>query len=258
VVHREVFALAHRERPVMSAVTTIDYASSELDAMARARNYYRWILSAWRPHLGRVVVEFGAGIGTFSARLLEEPRVDRLFLVEPAPALHGRLATRFRDIDRVRVIPGILHDAADALTSVEVDSIVSVNVLEHIHDDVGTLRAAHDILRPGGRLFIFVPAFQFLYGSLDRAFGHVRRYTKRSLVALLESQGYEIVASRYMNLLGTVSWLMAGRVLRRHTLAPEAVALADRTLIPLSAGLERWFRPPFGQNVMVIARKPGV
>ena len=239
----------------MPSSTQIHYASDELDAMAGARNYYRWILEGWRPHLGRVVVEIGAGIGTFSAHLLNEA-VDRLFLVEPAPTLSARLAERFSRHDRVRVVPGILEDVRETLRETGVDSIVAVNVLEHIDDDAATIRAAHDILVPGGRALIFVPAFPLLYGSMDRTFGHVRRYTRPGLTAALETAGFEIVVSRYVNMLGIVSWLLAGRVLRQRTLTPGAVALADRTLIPFSAGLERWLRPPVGQNLMIVARKP--
>ncbi len=239
----------------MPTPTLLDYPSGELDAMAQAHNYYRWILDGWRPLLGRVALEFGAGIGTFSAHLLQEP-IERLFLVEPAPALGARLETRFRSHDRVRVLSGVLEDFRVELGTRAIDSVLSVNVLEHIDNDDATLRAARDILIPGGRLFIFVPAFQFLYGSLDRTFGHVRRYTRGGLLAKVRSLGFDVVSSRYMNLLGTLLWLVAGRVLRQRTLAPGAVALADRMLIPVSSGLERCFRPPFGQNLMVVARKP--
>jgi hypothetical protein len=101
-----------------------------------------------------------------------------------------------------------------------------------------------------------VPALSLLYGSLDRVYGHVRRYTKRSLTARVEAAGFEMVFARYVNMLGVLSWFIAGRVLRQRAITPGAVALADRTLIPFSAGLERWVRPPIGQNVMIVARKP--
>ena len=239
----------------MTSWTQIPYAGDELDAMAGARNYHRWIVDAWRPHLGRVIVEIGAGIGTFSAHLLEE-RVQRLWLVEPSPTLNVRLRERFAADARVGVLPGILEDVREQLRGSGVDSIVGVNVLEHIDDDAATLRAAHDILAPGGRLFIFVPALSLLYGSLDRAYGHVRRYTKRTLTASVERAGFEMVFARYVNMLGILSWFVAGRILRQRAITPGAVALADRTLIPFSAGLERWLRPPIGQNVMIVARKP--
>ena len=222
--------------------------------MARAHNYYRWILGAWLPYLGRVVLELGAGIGTFSAHLIDAP-IDRLFLLEPAPSLGRRLEERFRGHPRVRVLQGILEDFRPELRTARVESVVTVNVLEHIPDDRAALRSIRDILVPGGTVLIFVPALPFLYGSMDRTFGHVRRYTKTVLVSMLHDLGYEVLHSRYMNLLGAVSWFLAGRVLRQRTVSPLAVTIADRTLIPLSHQLERWVHPPLGQSVLVAARR---
>ena len=182
--------------------------------------------------------------------------VDTLFLVEPSRRLCQRLHDRFDHGGRVRVLPGTLEAHVPSLKDARIDSILAVNVPEHIDEDVVMLRAASEILRAGGHLFLFVPAFQFLYGSLDRTFGHVRRYTRGDLIGKRRGVGYDVVTTRYMNVLGTLSWFMAGRVLRRRTLSPRAVAIADRTLVPLSATLERWVEPPFGQNLMVIARKP--
>ena len=77
-------------------------------------------------------------------------------------------------------------------------------MLEDIPDDVGTLRAAHDVLRPGGALLAFVPAFPFLYGSMDRTFGYIRRYTKGTLARSLLTAGFSLVRIKYMNLHGAV------------------------------------------------------
>jgi SAM-dependent methyltransferase len=222
--------------------------------MAGAHHYYRWIDDAWRPYLAGTVLELGAGIGTFSAHLLAAP-IDRLILVEPAAALAARLRARLGHEARVELYEGVLEDVPGTLGAAAVDAIVSVNVLEHIPDDARTLDAAHALLRPGGALLGLVPALPFLYGAMDRSFGHVRRYTKATLGQRLVAAGFALTRVRYMNLLGVVPWLVAGRVLRRRTLSPAMVRLGDRTLVRLTAHLERRFEPPLGQSVMAIARK---
>jgi hypothetical protein len=132
---------------------------------------------------------------------------------------------------------------------------VSVNVLEHITEDVETLKTAHSMLRPGGMLLVFVAALQLLYGSMDRTFGHVRRYTKRTLADRLLDAGFWPVRMKYMNLLGVVPWLLAGRVFRRRPLTPAMVLLSDRTIIRLTSKLKAGIEPPCGQSVMAIAMK---
>jgi SAM-dependent methyltransferase len=232
---------------------TMLYASDELDALARAHNYYSWILDRWRPYIRGTVLELGAGLGTFSARLVEE-RIDRLFLVEPASDLIPRLRQRFSGCTRIDVLHGMLEDFHDQCLD-RIDSIVAVNVLEHIVDDRGTLQTACKMLTAKGRLLVFVPAFNFLWGPMDTTFGHCRRYTKRGLAQLIGECGLDIVDIRYMNLLGSFSWFFANHILRQRTLNPRMVAIADRTLIPLSAALERLVTPPWGQSLMAIATK---
>jgi SAM-dependent methyltransferase len=238
----------------MSRRIPLEYSSDELDAMACARYYYQWIVGQWRPYLSGTVLEIGAGIGNFAAHLLAEP-IRRLILVEPARELYERLRTRFQHDQRVELCNGVLEDAGDGLLSLA-DVVASVNVLEHIRDDVETLKAAHDVLRPGGILLVFVPAFNFLYGSMDRTFGHVRRYTKKTLTHKLVEAGFAPVRVKYMNLLGMVPWFLAGRLFRSRTLTPAMVVLSDRTMIRLTARLEAMIEAPCGQSVMAIATKP--
>lgn len=230
------------------------YAGTELEALAEADNYYRWILRQLAPYLGPHTVEVGAGLGTFAQRLLETPATRRLTLFEPDPGLAAALADRFSDHDNVAVRPTIFDPGA---VEGPVDAIVLVNVLEHIGDDAGFARAALETLRPGGVLAIFVPALPFLHGSLDRAFDHHRRYTRASMQALLVDAGFEVRHLRYMNLPGVVSWFLAGRVLGMKTIRPASMRLYDRLVVPWAAGVERWITPPIGQNLLAIAAKPG-
>ncbi|MDE3241319.1 MAG: class I SAM-dependent methyltransferase [Nitrospirota bacterium] len=229
------------------------YVSSELAAMAEAENYRRWILRRFAPYLSQRIVEVGAGMGAFSDLLLREARPAALTLVEPADNLVSLLRQRFAGERRVTVVHGYL----DLLVgSSPVDSVVLVNVLEHIEDDAAVLRIIWDLLVPGGALLLFVPALPWLYGSMDRAFGHVRRYRKPALAQMLDRIGYETVDLRYFNLLGVGPWLVAGRILQRQTLHPKAVRLYDRWVLPWLLKLESCWPPPIGQSLLAVARKP--
>lgn len=229
------------------------YASSELSAMAAAENYRRWILRYFAPHLGKRIIEVGAGMGAFSNLLLEEAQPSELILVEPADNLIPLLRQRFSGDERVTIMHGYLDRLIGAAP---VDSTVLVNVLEHVEDDVEALRIIGDLLVPGGALLLLVPALPFLYGSMDRAFGHVRRYTKSSLTRKLTSAGFQILSLRYMNVLGVVPWLFRGRILNRATLRVQDVQLYDRWVVPWLSVLEGRWEPPIGQSLVAAARKP--
>lgn len=231
----------------------IAYEGTELEALAEADNYYRWIVRQFRPWLGPHTVEVGAGLGTFAQRLLETPATERVTLFEPDPGLAAALGERFGQRSDVAVRPTTFDPAA---LDTPADAIVLVNVLEHIDDDGAFAREAWEALRPGGTLALFVPAMPFLYGSLDRAFEHHRRYTRASMRALLLEAGYEVRRLRYMNLPGVLSWFLAGRILGMRTIRPASMRVYDRLVIPWVARVERWIAPPIGQNLLAVAVRP--
>ncbi|HST62960.1 MAG TPA: class I SAM-dependent methyltransferase [Longimicrobium sp.] len=228
------------------------YSGEELDAMAGAVNYYRWVVRRFAPYLGRRVVEAGAGIGTFAGHLCEAAPDAELTLVEPAENNYPHLRARFAGDARVRTVQGYLEAAG---TPESADSVVAVNVLEHVHDDAGFLAAAHRLLVPGGHLLLFVPALPALYGTLDEAFEHVRRYTRNELDGRLRGAGLRPLRLHYTNLPGVAAWWLNGRVLRRRTVTARDAKLYDRWMTPWISALERVWTPPLGQSLIAVARK---
>jgi SAM-dependent methyltransferase len=134
------------------------------------------------------------------------------------------------------------------------DSIVCLNVLEHIRDDTAALRRFHDLLAPGGRLLLLVPAHQVLYGRADQELGHERRYSKRLLQRVLEQSGFAVEVARHVNPVGAAGWLVSGRLLRRTDIPSGALRAYDRA-VPLLHALDR-VELPFGLSLWVVGRRP--
>jgi len=235
--------------------TAFTYSGTELDALAGAVNYYSEIVRRFAPYLRGHVLEVGAGIGTFSRFILAQPSVVKLTAVEPAGNTIEFLRARIAEDPRARVIQGYLTGLAPRLDS-PVDAFVAVNVLEHVEDDVAFLRAAYDVLQPGGALLLFVPALPKLFGTLDIAFGHHRRYSKSTLSERITAAGFENCSLRYVNGPGTLVWLLAGRVFRRETLDEHGARFYDRWIMPVITRVERNWEPPVGQSILLVARKP--
>lgn len=233
--------------------TSFNYSGQELDALAEARHYYAWVLRQFEPYIGPQMIEVGAGIGTFSEFILSVPRVEKLVAIEPAANTLPHLEKRFASTPRVEVRAGYLSDNLEGLHG---NALVAVNVMEHVPDDNQFLRDAFTAIRPGGHLLLFVPALPAIFGTLDVAFEHHRRYTRTSLRAVIEGAGWKPVRISYMNLPGIAAWFFAGRVLRKTSIATKDAKTYDRLVVPWLSRLESMVEPPIGSNLVAIARKP--
>jgi SAM-dependent methyltransferase len=235
------------------------YAGDDLESMSLARNYRRWILDLFAPHLGRRVVEVGAGKGSFSELLLALGP-ESLTLVEPSRGMHRLLVEHVGGIPtraRVRVHNDTFAGVARRIAEEErPDSVIYVNVLEHVADDEAELRLVSGVLAPGGRVFVFVPALRWLYGSFDRRVGHRRRYTRGELAAKCERAGLRVVKSVYFDAAGVLPWWLKYRVLRSEKMEPAAVRLYDELCVPVARRVEALVPPPVGKNVLLVAEKP--
>ena len=134
------------------------------------------------------------------------------------------------------------------------DSVVCLNVLEHIADDALVLEGFRSCLAPGGRLLLLVPAHRVLHGEIDRSVGHERRYSRAPLRRLLEQSGLDPVELRYVNPVGALGWLVSSRVLRRPQVPSGPLRTYDR-LVPVLRHLDR-LSLPFGLSLWAVARRP--
>ena len=218
-----------------------------LDRMATADRYNHWLLNRAKPFLGRRVLDVGAGVGVFTGVLAD--RRDVLAL-EPDPNLFPILRRRFSNHRNVTVRQAGIEDMADGGGF---DAVVCFNVLEHIADDASALAKFAGSLREGGRLLLLVPAHPLLFGPLDRALHHERRYRKEELRTLLQAAGFVPEALRYVNPVGAVGWFISGRVLRRAQLDVQSLRLFD-LLVPALRTCDR-IRVPFGLSIWAVGRR---
>lgn len=212
-----------------------------------------WLYSKLAPHIRGDVLEIGSGIGNLSRLIARD--ASSVVLSDMEPHYLEALQQSFADDPRITVSPYNL-DASPPPVIAErrYDAIVAVNVVEHIRDDRALVDRLAGLLKPGGRLVVYVPACPFAYGTLDRALGHYRRYTPDSLAALLTSAGLETPRPTYMNFLGLIGWTFNGRLLRRQTLSQAQIAVFER-LMPVLR-LEDRLSLPIGLGIHTAGKKP--
>lgn len=197
--------------------------------LTRTPAYTDWLCSVLRPELGDSVFELCAGVGTFSARLMG--RRLRYLATDPDPLHLHALQNRFLRTPNVEVAscrPDVAEDFQP--WAGQFDSALAVNVLEGLDEPLTALRGLGNVLRPGGRLLLVAPQGTWLYGSVDRAMGQLRRFRKADLKALLDQAGFELLWIRDINRGGVLGWWLASRVLGRRRLSKFTLKLFDKTV----------------------------
>lgn len=231
------------------------YVGKDLEAMSFAVNYHKWILEEFRPFLGKKLVEVGAGTGSFSEMLLDE-QPTALSVIEPSGMFEflERNISQIETPVNVNFYNSIFSETAGNLSETP-DTIIYVNVLEHIEDDRGELQKVYETLEPGGHCLIFVPAFMSLYGAFDEKVGHFRRYTKNELEEKGRSAGFRVVKSKYFDFVGIFPWYIKYKLLKSDSLESGAVTAYDRFAVPVTKRFERFLRFPVGKNILTVLQK---
>jgi SAM-dependent methyltransferase len=237
---------------------SVVYIGRDLEAMSFAANYHRSIWEAFKPYMGERLVEVGAGSGSFSDLVLERAS-ESVSLVEPSADMYRllrRRVERSRVASRVETYNASFRQVAEQIRQAQrPDSIIYVNVLEHVADDATELQIVHRTLDAGGRVFIFVPALPRLYGGFDKQVGHFRRYTKPGLEGLCRESGFRILESGYFDLAGVLPWWIKYRLLKSETMEAGLVTFYDKHVFPFTRALESIISPPMGKNILLVAEK---
>jgi putative flippase GtrA len=244
-----VYSLPHSAAPQVGTVQLAGYSGvTNLEVMAQAVRYNdfltRTVIDA-APAQPVRVIDFGAGTGTFAAPLAA------MGLPVVAVEADGALRRQLADM-RLSVL-----ESLDGVEDGSVDYLYTLNVLEHIVDDEAIVARCFRVLRRGGTVLIYVPAFMILFGPMDRLVGHLRRYRLQHLRELVRRAGFVVDRVEYVDSLGFMaSLLLRFGGARSGVLNEGAVRFYDRWCFPLSRFMDRVTRKLFGKNLLIIAHRP--
>ncbi len=232
------------------------FFAEDLQQMAKAANYRRWQFSVISPYLKGKVLEVGGGIGNFTADLARV--AESVLSIEPSQHCYQQLVENTRSLPNVTT----LNTTAEALLShvppgYQADTLVCMNVLEHIQDDAAAVDTFTRLLAKEGRLVLLVPAVPAAFGRIDQRLGHYRRYSKAGLAALMKAKGLAIERVGYFNLVGLLGWWWNARFGHRDKQSDSQIRFFDRLLVPWLSRFERLVPAPIGQSLLAVARRTG-
>lgn len=236
-------------------MTEIEFAPTFSSGMAEATNYNRWIIDLFSPFIGATMMEVGVGHGNFARMILDHARHYIGVDIDPKLVEQARASNPdHRYIVADVTSPALIEETA----GLGIDTILACNLLEHVPKDALALRQLLASLPEGGHLLVYVPAFQTLYNGMDRLAGHHRRYTRKSLAAIVPSELGRIVRLDYVNPVGGLGWWVSGKLtpdIKALDQVNGQIAFFDRYLLPVSRFISPLFSRIFGQSLVCVVRR---
>jgi cyclopropane fatty-acyl-phospholipid synthase-like methyltransferase len=238
----------------VSGTGNFRYVGDELELFQHAQNWKQYFACKLSGYLGENVLEVGAGNGA-TTEVLISGSIKKWLCLEPdsglASLIHERISQdpKFKS---VRVQQSTLEELHDEQLY---DSILYLDVLEHIEDDEREVNLAYNKLRSGGRLIILAPAHRHLYSQFDSAIGHYRRYSKAQLSALIKRKGFEVEKSMYLDSLGYFLSLGNRIIAKQSRPSIKQIKFWDKFVVPLSklVDMALWHRA--GRSVLTVGKK---
>ena len=219
-----------------------------------AHHYKNWLFSIVEPYLGNKILELGSGIGNYSQFLLDR---EYIWMTDYDGIYLNRLRAEFGHYEHVEIshfdLTAMDEGKLTELQEQGVDTFLMTNVLEHIEDDEAVVETLGRYANPGGRLVIEVPAMQSIFGTLDTAFGHYRRYTEKDVKRLANVAGLTVETFHFYNMLSVPGWYFYGKIAKSSHLSALGTRVFNQ-LVPLVRPIEKRFHPPFGLSMLLVLR----
>jgi SAM-dependent methyltransferase len=230
------------------------FFAEDLRQMERAVNYRRWQFDMVAPFIRGRVLEVGGGIGNFTPQLAAIAK--SIVSIEPNEYCHRQLLEKTGGIPNLAAHRATVESLDTVIPADDrFDTIILMNVLEHIQDDRAVLATLQQRLTVDGRLVVLVPAGPWAFGTTDDRLGHYRRYSKGYARTLFGGLGLDIEFTRYYNFIGIWAWWWNAKFHRRANQSDEQIRFFDRLLVPFASQVEKFIHPPVGQSVLIVGRR---
>jgi SAM-dependent methyltransferase len=225
----------------------------EQQKLLLAPNYLEWQRRLVLPEIGTRILELGCGIGNFTPALLDREAVLAVDIDRDALNIMRKSYCHSRNVEVLEC--DVNRDEFLSLANFRADSCVCLNMLEHVECDAEALQRVRCVLTDQAVIALFVPAFQALYGELDRGLGHFRRYDRAGIHVLAKKAGLVVRKLHYVNMPGFVIWWLNAHFFQRETFSSSQVQAYDRFVIPLISRVEQILPAPFGQSLFAVLEK---
>lgn len=232
------------------------YQGEELDLFSLAVNWKQYWAALVSPYINGRVLEVGAGEGN-NSRLVQsycQGRFSGWTCLEPDSILMDRLKQTFTGEQSSTTVDFVQGTITDLSADPGYDTVLYIDVLEHIADDVTEIATAAELLNENGYMIVLSPAHNFLYTEFDRGIGHFRRYTVNSLIDLTP-ESLKPVRSRYVDSAGMIVSLANRLLLRQSLPTTTQIKIWDNIFIPVSRVLDVLSFGKLGKSVIVVWRK---
>ncbi len=230
------------------------YIGNELELFKHAKNWKKYWGDKVIPYLGKNILEVGAGIGANTTYLLESSeRINTWVCLEPDKQLTADIPNHVSTelMKRVDIVNGY---SGDLNQPEKYDTLLYIDVIEHIEDDAAEIRVAHSLLKPGGYLVILVPSLPYLYSPFDKEIGHFRRYTKKSLKQAI-GESWQREKLQYLDIVGTTASLVNKWFLTQKYPTLKQIHFWDKTIVPLSKMADPILGHAIGKSLLGVWKK---
>lgn len=220
-----------------------------LESMSQAVWYNKWTLNKFEKYLRGDILEVGCGIGNFTSSLTKYGRVWAIDVNKNYIRQLKKISEKGEKIGM-----GDIENGKYFFKDKKFDCVVCINVLEHIKDDQKALENIFKLLKKDGHLILLVPSFDFLYGGIDKAIGHYRRYSINSLQNFLTKAGFGIIYKRILNMMGAIGWFISARLFSDTKVDENRIKIFN-AIAPIVLPIEDMIEPPFGTSMLIVAKK---
>lgn len=228
-----------------------------LDVIAQADDFNRWMFETIFPFSKGKILEIGSGIGNISEHFIKEECEITLtdFRKEYCVALRKKFESspNLLGVESIDLIhTDFAQEYSNHLNSY--DTVFALNVIEHIENDILAIENCKKLLKQDGNLIILVPSYNNLYNKFDEELGHCRRYTIKSLSKLFIKNDFEILNTRYFNLIGILGWFFSGKILKKEIIPASQMKIYNK-MVPIWRTIDKLTGNRIGLSTVVIGKK---